>query len=265
MIFSMWSLFRNGKSSVNLDQNTFKFVTGNSLTERYTHTALNFYFLGAFLGFSYFYYKDVLSKQPFIYSNDYVPFIFCFKLITKLDNNLRERKVISIIIFVFIILLKILLSSANYIHFIAVNKINKSGLYILNFDLKIIDKLVDCSEKILNGVLTYFIILFLLILPKENRIKVILNSMGFPFIERISFEFLLIFDFTIYIIYSTFIPIVILNYQNLLALSFSYMTVCIILSILLYIFSEIHFKKGIKYLINEKVTHIDDETNKYSE
>lgn len=255
------------KNDLSLDHNDNKYIMihilGQNTTEKLTHLALNYYLIGVWLGFCYFYYYDAISHQSQCQSNQYVPFRFCYHITVFFDTMKKWVKVIVLVILTAIsVLLSLSFTIMLYIkrgleikEQCEKEKIEKENVQNqLSFCFDQVMNIIDYYDKIIISLCFSFIVLFLLVLPDDSAVKhLIISKLFIPF-SRINTAFFYLIEIIIYGVYSFFILQLSLSYSNLIIISFGLLFIVIIICFLVTIMFELPIRILIKFLLRKRIS-----------
>ena len=211
-------------------------IQGHVYTEKRTHLFFNYYMVGIFIGMSYFYYGDMISQNA-ISQNEYIPFNFCYKVISLIDPLSKCAKLaITVIALILIVLM--------------------SGLYTIFRSIGYSDKIIIPSNWFLSFCYYYekeiFLLLFAVILlmamvyPKDSVFAGLTKSKVFVIFNRIGTTFFCLSNVLIYLANSLFNIKLKLTYQNLFFTNIGLFIFVVVFSILFTILYELPFRILVK-------------------
>lgn len=180
------------------------YLFGENFTLKYTHLFINLYLIGVFVGIIYFYYIDVISSKPLDSQINYSPFGFCLSLVKILDSLSNAARNIIVILCCIIILI---FSSIFYFTML----IKGDLLFELGFY-----KYIDMYEKIIFLLAFMMIILVLLFTKGSTAFKSLTQKGIFTLVDRISFGMFCSMDNAIYLFYTSYPIVLILDFSNLM-------------------------------------------------
>lgn len=223
-------------------------VLGQNFTDKYTHLTLSFYLMGAYVGMSYFYYYDAVSKDSLSQNYSYFPFCYCYSSVKFLD---RLRTIYKKLL-LWSCLLILFIDSMSYMFIRLIRQTPDNSLcFIMDTFINIYEQ----YDKILFAVLFSLILVLLLLLPKETTIRnLIASNIFFPF-SRIGTAFLCLSNSIIYIVYSIFLIQLKLSYSNLFFITIGMFVIISFISLLVALMFELPFRilfKTIVRMINKK-------------
>ena len=229
-----------GCGNVQLTDYNMDEIQGHEFTEKRTHLFLNYYLIGIFIGMSYFYYGDMISQNA-ISQNDYIPFNFCYKIISLIDPISKRIKLLfTFIAFIFIILL--------------------SSLYTIFRSLDDLDTITIKSnwfltfcyyyEKEIFSIFFCLILLMAMVYPKDSVFAGLAKWNVFVIFNRIGTTFFCSSNALIYLANSLFNIKLKLTYQNLFFTNIGLFIFVVVFSILFTILYEMPFRILIKKFDN---------------
>lgn len=182
------------------------YLFGENFTLKYPHLFINLYLIGVFVGIIYFYYIDIISSKPLDSQMNYSPFGFCLSLVKLLDSLSNAARNIIIILCCIIII------TLSFIFYIIEYK--KRLLFYLGSY-----KFIDMYEKIIFLLAFMIIILILLFTKGTTTFKSLTQKGIFTLVDRISFGMLCSMDNAIYLFYTYYSIVLILDFNNLMMTS----------------------------------------------
>ena len=165
----------------------------------------------------------------------YIPYIFCYNLM-RITQNLNKCFRVFILCICLIIIL--LLSSSFYIQFNVKKKIY--------FETDIITRLLYCYEKL---IFTYCLSILIVLFNIGDNFKSIVNtwqSTRLVFIERISFNYFIILESLIFVLFTMFMIDFRTNLFNVLFFTCCSFVSCLFISIIITIDLEIPLRVFLK-------------------
>ena len=225
-----------GCGKVTLTDYNMNEIQGHEFTEKRTHLFLNYYMIGIFIGMSYFYFGDMISQNS-ISQNDYIPFNFCYKIISFIDPLSKWIKLlITFIALVFIILLSGLYTIFRF--FDGLDTITIKSNWFLTF--------CYYYEKEIFSIFFCFILLMAMVYPKDSVFASLAKSNVFVIFNRIGTTFFCSSNALIYLANSLFNIKLKLTYQNLFFTNIGLFIFVVVFSILFTILYEMPFRILIK-------------------
>lgn len=211
-------------------------IQGHVFTEKRTHLFFNYYMVGIFIGMSYFYFGDMISQNA-ISQNDYIPFNFCYKVISLIDPLSKFIKLlITIISLVLIVLLSGLYTIFRWVWYR--DRIIIPSNWFLSF--------CYYYEKEVFFVLFAVILLMAMVYPKDSVFSGLTKSNVFVIFNRIGTTFFCLSNVLIYLANSLFNIKLKLTYQNLFFTNIGLFIFVVVFSILFTILYEMPFRILIK-------------------
>lgn len=237
--------------SFSLEENTFLFVLGQNYTYRNIYLFINIYLMGIFVGLCYFYHNDMLSKSPLCSMEAELPFNFCFWIANNCDRMAYGYKCLCLAVFSALMLL---------LSFSCTIKVylNKS----LTFKTQLFDRLLDNYEKTIFAFVFCWLLLFLLIHPKDTSFKHMIHSNIFVPLSRITTVFYCTCKMIIYISITAFNFKINLSYYDFFFAAIGLFILNILVSMVITIIYEMPVRIIIKYI--KKKWKTKDDLSSYS-
>ena len=229
---------------------TLIYVLGQNYSEKYTHYFINFFYFGFLLGVMKFYLEHNrynMKKKKNIFTQIYLPFQFCQKLITFVKGiNICIKRTILLCCLFFLLLISSSFNLAEGNKF----SYDKDMDFV---NLKGIVKFLFFYEKNLSGIFFFLFLLIYICIPKHSKLMQIAESTTFIIIERISFSFLISFSYLIYAQFCVFIISIQMSYSNLFFNAVGMFFIAFIFSLLNTALLELPIRQLIKHYMNRNI------------
>ena len=219
----------------------FEKIINGMYNIKYPHLMLNNYFIGIFTGVICFSFKDFISSNSVIQTeNQYIPFQFLFEIFRCFGLISDKMKKILI---AFTIILQILFSS--FLYFLILNY----DSLLIRFDL--FEKIIYYYDKPIQVMLFNFIIICVYAIDYDmSKGNNIFNF--FIFFSRNDFSFVCSISTIIYALYCMYFFQLKLSYQNLCFISLGLFMNILLFNIILTITIVFPFKLIFKKLLKSK-------------
>ena len=217
------------------------YLFGENFSLKYTHLFINLYFVGIFIGIIYFYYIDIISAKPLDSYTKFIPFEFCYKLVKIIDQSGKVFRAFIVILCSAII---IFLSCGFLIRI----KIEEKLL----FEMKTYYQYFDMYEKIIFQFAFMTIILILLFMKGNSAFKSLTQKSIFSLFDRISFGILCSMDNAIYLFYTTYYIVLVLDFNNLMMIAFGLIFIIGLFNFAYYILVEQPIRIVVKTVLRTK-------------
>ena len=218
------------------------YLFGENFSLKYTHLFINLYFVGIFIGIIYFYYIDIISAKPLDSYTKFIPFEFCYKLVKIIDQSGKVVRAFIVILCSAVIIFL----SCNFLIGIKMDK-NK----MLLFDMKIY-QYFDMYEKIIFQFAFMTIILILLFMKGNSAFKSLTQKSIFSLFDRISFGILCSMDNAIYLFYTTYYIVLVLDFNNLMMIAFGLIFIIGLFNFAYYLLIEQPIRIVVKTVLRTK-------------
>ena len=229
---------------------TLIYVLGQNYSEKYTHYFINFFYFGFLLGVMKFYLEHNrynMKKKKNIFTQIYLPFQFCQKLITFVKGiNICIKRTILLCCLFFLLLISSSFNLAEGNKF----SYDKDMDFV---NLKGIVKFLFFYEKNLSGIFFFLFLLIYICIPKHSKLMQIAESTTFIIMERISFSFLISFSYLIYAQFCVFIISIQMSYSNLFFNAVGMFFIAFIFSLLNTALLELPIRQLIKHYMNRNI------------
>ena len=229
---------------------TLIYVLGQNYSEKYTHYFINFFYFGFLLGVMKFYLEHNrynMKKKKNIFTQIYLPFQFCQKLITFVKGiNICIKRTIFLCCLFFLLLISSSFNLAEGNKF----SYDKDMDFV---NLKGIVKFLFFYEKNLSGIFFFLFLLIYICIPKHSKLMQIAESTTFIIMERISFSFLISFSYLIYAQFCVFIISIQMSYSNLFFNAVGMFFIAFIFSLLNTALLELPIRQLIKHYMNRNI------------
>ena len=229
---------------------TLIYVLGQNYSEKYTHYFINFFYFGFLLGVMKFYLEHNrynIKKKKNIFTQIYLPFQFCQKLITFVKGiNICIKRTILLCCLFFLLLISSSFNLAEGNKF----SYDKDMDFV---NLKGIVKFLFFYEKNLSGIFFFLFLLIYICIPKHSKLMQIAESTTFIIMERISFSFLISFSYLIYAQFCVFIISIQMSYSNLFFNAVGMFFIAFIFSLLNTALLELPIRQLIKHYMNRNI------------
>ena len=229
---------------------TLIYVLGQNYSEKYTHYFINFFYFGFLLGVMKFYLEHNrynMKKKKNIFTQIYLPFQFCQKLITFVKGiNICIKRTILLCCLFFLLLISSSFNLAEGNKF----SYDKDMDFV---NLKGIVKFLFFYEKNLSGIFFFLFLLIYICIPKHSKLMLIAESTTFIIMERISFSFLISFSYLIYAQFCVFIISIQMSYSNLFFNAVGMFFIAFIFSLLNTALLELPIRQLIKHYMNRNI------------
>ena len=229
---------------------TLIYVLGQNYSEKYTHYFINFFYFVFLLGVMKFYLEHNrynMKKKKNIFTQIYLPFQFCQKLITFVKGiNICIKRTILLCCLFFLLLISSSFNLAEGNKF----SYDKDMDFV---NLKGIVKFLFFYEKNLSGIFFFLFLLIYICIPKHSKLMQIAESTTFIIMERISFSFLISFSYLIYAQFCVFIISIQMSYSNLFFNAVGMFFIAFIFSLLNTALLELPIRQLIKHYMNRNI------------
>ena len=223
------------------------FIFGEKYSIKKPHIAYFDYFIGMNVGIMYYYYLDVVKSR--IYKDTYRLFSFNYRIM-KCLGNLKYKKTL-------ICFLGLLITLCSFSFYILVQT-NPNNMSLQLESTPLVFYFYIYEKKIVV-ILFAFICLLLLLLTHDHITKKVI---GFGIFSRVSFIYIVVIDFSIYLFFSFFSISIFIEYQNLFFFTIAMVVIVfffsIITSILYYFPLILLYKFIMRWLMKSKVKDEDE-------
>lgn len=202
------------------------YLFGENYSMKYTHLFINIYLIGVFAGIIYFYYIDVISPKPLDAIIHFHPFECLFKFMKMLDSSAVWVRTCLFVVLVAVIAM---LSMLYYI----IIKVKGNLL----FDIKWYD-IIDLYEKYVFVICFMMLTLITLFIKGSSSFKSFYSISIFSMCERISYSIFCSMDNAIYLFYTMYYIILVLDFNNLFMMTIGLCFVIIFFNFMYYILIE---------------------------
>ena len=188
-----------------------------------------------------------MKKKKNIFTQIYLPFQFCQKLITFVKGiNICIKRTILLCCLFFLLLISSSFNLAEGNKF----SYDKDMDFV---NLKGIVKFLFFYEKNLSGIFFFLFLLIYICIPKHSKLMQIAESTTFIIMERISFSFLISFSYLIYAQFCVFIISIQMSYSNLFFNAVGMFFIAFIFSLLNTALLELPIRQLIKHYMNRNI------------
>ena len=239
-ILSFLDIFKESNMKLN-----FWIFMGESYGLSKPHILIFTYFIGVFLGLSYFYYCDVVSENNFQENRNYIPFKLCYIYMKFLDQISKTSHFL-------LLCLSIMIQMSMSASFTILINYQKT----LNMDLSFWLKILFIYEKRLFIIGFMLMIIILIICNKSETLNYFFSANFFIFFSRLSFCIICLTKSMLYLFYTINYSQVFINHTNLYFNTFGLLFFMIILSIPLVSLLELPFRILYKKFIRKAKNNI---------